>query len=689
MSPLFTNSLINESSPYLLQHAHNPVNWYAWGDEAISLAKQQDKVILVSIGYSACHWCHVMEKESFENEAIAALMNEHFICIKIDREERPDLDHIYMDAVQAISGSGGWPLNVFLTPDTKPFYGGTYYPPIRAFNRTSWPDVLQNISSSWKEKRSEIEAQADNLTNHISQANNFTGNTSIVNINANDFTVAQCHSMFNTIMQTADKVWGGFGNAPKFPQTFTIKFLLQYQHLTGNKEALEQALLSIDKMLAGGIYDHIDGGLARYSTDKEWLAPHFEKMLYDNALLVDLLCDAWQITRHTKYKFAIEHTIAFIKKELLHPQGGFYAALDADSEGVEGKYYVWQKAEIETLLGNDATIFCAYFNITSEGNWEESNILRTLQPLDQFCLLNQLISADFKIVIDNCITKLAAVRAERIKPALDDKIILSWNALMLKAIAKAAVMLQNASFHQLALTNFNFLIANFSKEVNSFELLHTYKNGIAKYSAFLDDYAFLIEACLEMYYLDFDTIYLQKAKDYTNYVVDNFSDAENIFFLYTNQHQSDIILRKKEIYDGAIPSGNSIMATNLLRLSVIFDEAAWKQRSFNMLMTIENAVLKFPGSHGFWASLLQTNVFNINEIAVIGLNSHIISNNILYNYIPYKVLLSSQCENDLLLLLRNKPVTTQTLIYLCKNFTCLQPFNNSGDLINYLNQLPE
>src|SRR5665647_1321045 len=301
--PKFTNKLADESSPYLLQHAHNPVNWYPWGDEALQKAKEEDKPILVSIGYSACHWCHVMEKESFENEEVALLMNENFVNIKIDREERPDLDHIYMDAVQAITGSGGWPLNVFLTPDAKPFYGGTYYPPVKAFNRSSWKEVLQGIAQSWKERKNEIEAQAANLTAHLNQSNSFaqTGIDSIIVEAQNLFTVEQCHSMFANIMKSADKAWGGFGKAPKFPQTFTIQYLLRYQHFTNNAEALQQALLSLDKMLQGGIYDHIGGGMARYSTDNEWLAPHFEKMLYDNALLIDVLCDAWQITNAKKY----------------------------------------------------------------------------------------------------------------------------------------------------------------------------------------------------------------------------------------------------------------------------------------------------------------------------------------------------------------------------------------------------
>ena len=382
----YSNHLISETSPYLLQHAHNPVNWYPWGKEALDKAKQEDKMILVSIGYSACHWCHVMERESFENEDTAEIMNRHFINIKIDREERPDLDHIYMDAVQAISGSGGWPLNVFLTPDTKPFYGGTYFPPVRAFNRASWREVLQNLVQSWKEKRNEIEAQAENLTDHISKAGNFSsaGKKKFDIPFKDEFDIDTGKNIFSAIMKSADTVWGGFGRAPKFPQTFCIQYLLEFYYYSKNEQALQQALLSIDKMLDGGIYDHVGGGLARYSTDEQWLAPHFEKMLYDNALLIMVLCDAFQITKADRYKNAIHKTISFLKNEMLHPQGGFYAALDADSEGEEGKFYVWDKNEIEKILGDDAAVFCNFFDVTEKGNWEGKNILRKLKTEDEF-----------------------------------------------------------------------------------------------------------------------------------------------------------------------------------------------------------------------------------------------------------------------------------------------------------------
>jgi uncharacterized protein YyaL (SSP411 family) len=688
MSHSFTNHLINETSPYLLQHAHNPVNWFAWGEEALQMAKNENKVILVSIGYSACHWCHVMEKESFENEEGAAFMNANFVNIKVDREERPDLDHIYMDAVQAISGSGGWPLNVFLTPEAKPFYGGTYYPPARAFNRPSWKEVLESIAQSWKERKHEIEAQAENLVAHISQSGSFlrAGIDSIIGSGPALFTIQQCDTMFANIMKSADKEWGGFGNAPKFPQTFIIQYLLKYQHVTNNKDALAQALLSIDKMLQGGIYDHVGGGTARYSTDNEWLAPHFEKMLYDNALLIDILCDAWQITGLIKYKDAIRKTINFINNELTHNDGGFYAALDADSEGVEGKYYVWKKNEIENILGNNASLFCEYFDVTEKGNWEETNILRMLKTAEEFIASKNIKETEFNNIIGECLQKLDAERNKRIKPSLDDKIILGWNALALKAIAKAAVILQDESLKQMAEKNFKFIEINLKQSVHSSEMMHTCKDGVAKYPAFLDDYAYLIAACLQLYELAFDEILLEHARQYTLYVIEHFSDDENIFFFFTHSGQKDVIIRKKEIYDGATPSGNSVMATNLSKLSIVFNESGWAQRAVRMLQAIVEPLIKYPGSFGIWASLLQQYAVGLNEIAVVGKGAPYQARQILSSHLPYTILMASAVENTAFPMLKGKPVGAEPLLYLCKNYECLPPFKTINDLKLYMNK---
>ena len=682
MHSTFTNRLIDETSPYLLQHAHNPVEWYPWGEEALEKAMVEDKIILVSIGYSACHWCHVMERESFENESVANLMNANFVNIKIDREERPDLDHIYMDAVQAISGSGGWPLNVFLTPQSKPFYGGTYFPPQKAYNRSSWTDVLNSIIQAWKERKNEIEAQAENLTDHLLKANSFGALVNTIDHNNEQElkTIEQCDQMFANIMKTADTRWGGFGKAPKFPQTFTIQYLLRYHYFTGNEEALKQALLSIDKMLMGGIYDHIGGGLARYSTDEEWLAPHFEKMLYDNALLINILCDAYQLSAHKKYADAIRKTISFIQNELLSSEGGFYAALDADSEGEEGKYYVWQKNEVEVILGENAELFCAFFDITEQGNWEEKNILRNLHSIEDFAITRGLDQEQFEKTIQQCLQKLFNQRSNRIKPSLDDKIILSWNTLMLQSIAKAAVVLQEPAYKEMAVTNFIFLKNKFTHSQASLQLMHTYKNGISKYVAFLDDYAYFIAALLQLYKTSFSENYLLLAFDYCNYVIENFSDEESCFFYFTHQDQKDVIVRKKEIYDGATASGNSVMAENLLQLSIIFDNAQWRARSNQMVQTLSNSILKYPGSFGVWASLLLFQVTGINEVVVIGTNYANLSNEILLKYVPNMVMMSSENGNEAFPLLAAKPSSKTENIFLCKNYACLAPFLSAGSL---------
>ena len=689
MEKKFTNHLVHETSPYLQQHAHNPVNWYPWGEEALQKARNEQKVILVSIGYSACHWCHVMERESFENETVANLMNDYFVNIKIDREERPDLDHIYMDAVQAIAGGGGWPLNVFLTPEAKPFYGGTYFPPVKAFNRSSWTDILEGISKAWREQKNEIEAQADNVTAHLQQANSFMqSKVDIVDVAGKQLvTVEQCDEMFTAIMKTADSTWGGFGNAPKFPQTYTIRFLLQYYYFTGTEAALQQSLLSIDKMLMGGIYDHVGGGLARYSTDKEWLAPHFEKMLYDNALLLVVICDAFQLTGAKKYEDAIRKTIGFINKELTHSEGGFFAALDADSEGEEGKFYVWQKDEIENVLGADAAIFCAFYDITDQGNWEGKNIPRILESADEFVEKNQLDRKEFETKIQAGLNKLYAVREQRVRPSLDDKIILGWNALMIKAIAHAAIVLNDDGYGDIAERNFNFLQKHFTKTNREAELFHTYKNGSAKYPAFLDDYAYLISAGIQLYQLTFSEKYLQASKQYCEYVIDNFSDEEQLFFYFTSRHQQDVIVRKKEIYDGATPSGNAVMAENLQTLSLIFDLPAWSTRASEMMASLSPTIIKYPGSFGIWAALLMQQLTGVNEVAVTGEHSIAWAREIQTTYIPNLAVMASASANDGFPMLAGKEFKQGTQIYLCRNYSCDAPVFETGSLLKKINSI--
>ncbi|MFC0775932.1 thioredoxin domain-containing protein [Terrimonas alba] len=686
--PTYKNKLSTETSPYLLQHAHNPVDWYPWGEEALQKAKEEDKPILISIGYAACHWCHVMEKESFEDESTALIMNEHFVNIKIDREERPDLDHIYMDAVQAMTGSGGWPLNVFLTPSTKPFYGGTYFPPVRAFNRASWKETLLGVINAFNEKRNEIEEQAENLTGHLLQSNSF--GLQKPGAQSNLFTGKKLSESFANIMKTADKEWGGFGRAPKFPQTFTIQFLLRYAHIKSQQSipqepvdeeanaSLKQALLSLDKMIDGGIYDQIGGGFARYSTDTEWLVPHFEKMLYDNALLISALSEAYQLTKKDKYANAIHETMNFIRLELLHPQFGFYSALDADSEGEEGKFYVWSKTEVEQILGEKADIFCRFYNITQDGNWEGKNILRVKTPVEDFARENNIEQFALTSLLKGGRQRLLEKRNTRVRPLLDDKIILSWNALMNTASSKAYAATGKEEYRDLAIANMQFLLERFCTN-NSESFFHTWKNEEAKYPAFLDDYAFLIEALIHLQEITADTKWLEKAKSTAEFVIDNFSEPGATFFFYTGQGQTDVIVRKKEVYDGAVPSGNAVMAENLHRLSLYFDRRDWSQRSQDMVLSLGQVITKYPTSFGYWNRLLLESTSGTAEVAVLGTEIKKFHKELLSEFMPQRVLMASSKENDEFPLLAGKAVSKVPSVYICRNFACLKPVSSIAE----------
>jgi uncharacterized protein YyaL (SSP411 family) len=677
-----TNHLIHETSPYLLQHAHNPVDWFPWSEEALEKAKKENKPILVSIGYAACHWCHVMERESFEDEATARIMNENFINIKIDREERPDLDHIYMDAVQAMTGSGGWPLNVFLTPEGKPFYGGTYFPPKRAFNRPSWQEILLGIDRTFKESRDEVNKQAENLTEHILQSNSFTVQGSA---GASIISEEQLEMAFENIMSTADREWGGFGKAPKFPQSFTIQFLLRYYRLAQlrppgssenfaareRNEGRDQALLSLDKMIEGGIYDQVGGGFARYSTDTEWLAPHFEKMLYDNALLVSVLSEAYQLTKEQRYKAVIAETMSFIRREMLHPDGGFYSALDADSEGEEGKFYVWEADEVRSIIGKDAGIFQRFFDITEQGNWEGKNILRVKARLEKFAGQNGIAVEELQRIVEAGKEKLLEQRQKRIRPLLDDKIILGWNALMNTACSKAFMATGIIEYRELAIDNMQFMLEKFGdSDLN--ELKHTWKDDHAKYPAFLDDYAFLIQALIHLQEVTGNTKWLKKAFQLTQFVVDQFGEEDG-FFYYTKKDQADVIVRKKEIYDGAVPSGNSVMAYNLYHLSIYFDKKEWRERSIKIVSSLGQLISRYPGSFGVWASLLLELVRGTLELAIVGRNYSKLVHDLFEQYLPNRVLMMSETEKEEFPLLAGKKSTDIPLIYLCKDFVCQQP----------------
>ena len=577
------NQLIHETSPYLLQHAHNPVHWYAWKEEAFERARKEDKPILVSIGYSTCHWCHVMERESFENEEVAAFMNEHFINIKVDREERPDVDQIYMEACQAINGSGGWPLNCFLTPDKKPFFAGTYFPPRPAYQRPSWFQVLQNIYRAFTQKREQIEEQADRLLAAIQRSDGFIVKNAFAGLEVEKvFDRAFADQLYDQLRERFDREEGGFGTAPKFPGSMSLSLLLQYHHHTGNEEALEQVLFSLDKMIQGGIYDQLGGGFARYATDRAWLVPHFEKMLYDNALLTGVLAEAWQLTGKSLYRETIEETLDYVAREMRSEEGGFYAALDADSEGEEGKFYVWSKKEVDALLGEEAPLFCQFYGISEGGNWEGKNILWREQNYPEFAraqgleegLLRQKMAAGRQVLFRE--------RAKRVRPGLDDKQILSWNALMVTAYCQAYQALGKETYREIARESVDLLLERY-KEGNGPGFLHTYKAGKAQYPAFLNDYAFLIEALLAVHQITYDQHYLEKARQITEFVWAHFRDSSDHLFYFTVESQKDIPLRRKEVFDSALPAGNSTMARNLRQLGILLDQQRYVRAAEEML----------------------------------------------------------------------------------------------------------
>ena len=675
-----TNQLIKASSPYLLQHAHNPVDWFFWSDDAFQKAANENKPILVSIGYSSCHWCHVMEKESFEDETTAAFMNEHFVNIKIDREERPDLDHIYMDAVQAMTGSGGWPLNVFLTTDLKPFYGGTYFPPKNAHGRMSWLATLMQISRAFKDRKDEIEAQADKLTTYLKSSSSLG---KLQSVDENEINAETLTTIAENLMDKADKVWGGFGTAPKFPQSYAILFLLRHYHFTKDENCLEHAILSLDKMVLGGMYDHIGGGFARYSTDEKWFAPHFEKMLYDNAILISTLAEAYQITKKELYAETIHQTLEFIIREMMSNEFAFYSALDADSEGEEGKFYTWSKTEIETILTKDANLFCEIFNITEQGNWEETNIIYLKKSLNKIALEIKMDKKELEVFVIKCKAKLLEHREKRIRPLLDDKTLCSWNALMNIAFTKAFIATGKEEYRIIAEKNIDFLL---NKMFKNEELFHCYKNNNSYNEAFLEDYAYLILALIQLQEITGNHEYLIKAKKLTNVIIDKFVDTNSNYYFFTPENKKNIVVRKVDLYDGATPSANAIFAQCLQYLSVVFFNDTYKDLSDKMLKGLRSAVEKYPTSFSVWAIAFQQVVQNTKEIVITGFEAKLEIKKIHNEYIPNKILIISEDEkSNTIPLLKDKKITSSTQYYLCQNQTCFPPTNNLQKFLHLYN----
>lgn len=668
------NKLQFESSPYLLQHAHNPVDWYAWRPEAFERAQKEQKPILVSIGYSTCHWCHVMERESFENEDVAAYMNQHFINIKVDREERPDVDAIYMEACQLLTGSGGWPLNCFLTPDAKPFYAGTYFPPRSAFNRPGWLQLLEHLTHIWETQRDTALNQAERLLTNIQRNESvFLASQTLTPEKSQKVPALQPAKIFDKLRTQFDPAFGGFGGAPKFPSSMALQWLLNWYYHSGNPAALEHVLFSLEKMAYGGIYDQIGGGFARYATDREWLVPHFEKMLYDNALLVKVLSETYKAINPMqpavggRLSAVIEQTLGYIAREMTSPEGGFYAAQDADSEGEEGKFFVWDKSEIETVLGPEAELFCAFYGVTDAGNWEGKNILWRPSPPAAFAADHGLSEAALQENLRINGEKLRLHRAQRVWPGLDNKILLGWNALMVSAYSSAFTALGHEAYRAAAVTNLDFLRANF-RDPNGL-----WRHSAAHPFAFLDDYAYLIAACIDVYEITFDRQYLALAGACTEYVFTHFHDAESGMFFYTDIQQTDILFRKIDLYDNATPSGNSTMVHNMQRLGILMDHKAWRETASFMLAQMQDTLEKYPLSFQRWATALLNETYPIQEIAIVGENALEKALEIQASLFPNKVIVASKDPDDTQALLANKPGAKDALLYVCRDFACQRP----------------
>jgi len=679
------NRLANSASPYLLQHANNPVDWYPWSAEALKKAKEENKLILVSIGYSACHWCHVMEHESFEDEQVAAVMNEYFVCIKVDREERPDVDQIYMSAVQLMTGRGGWPLNCICLPDQRPIYGGTY------FRKNDWVSLLFNLADFYKQKPKEAEGYAIKLTEGIQQYE------SIKFIDSQpEYAKEDLETILKNWERYFDRVEGGIGNAPKFPMPNNWQFLMRYAFLMQDDDVGQQVKLTLHKMAFGGIYDHIGGGFARYSVDGHWHVPHFEKMLYDNAQLVALYSEAavWQYD--PLYPQVVDETIQFVKRELTSSEGGFYSALDADSEGVEGKFYTFTKEEIERILGPDADLFCIYYHVTDDGNWEEeeTNVFFRKEPDQQLAEKLGLGENDLIAKIHSLRSKVLEERSKRVRPGLDYKILTSWNGLMLKGLCEACRAFHKTEYLELALQNAEFIVGNMINEDGKLKRIASPKkktSNDASFSigegqgeatfAFLDDYANIIDAFIALYEVTFDEKWLQEAKALTDQAIKHYYDQQTGIFYFTASDDELLIARKSEIMDSVIPASNSVMANNLKKLGLLFDDEDYIEISAQLLSNVVGQIAKYGSSYSNWCSLLLNEVFGINEVAIVGDQAEALRVEMEKNYIPNKIMLGGN-EGSLPLLQDKFAATTR--IFICKDKTCGLPSENTEEALKQI-----
>jgi uncharacterized protein len=688
---LNTNHLINEKSPYLLQHAHNPVNWYPWGEEAFEKAKLEDKPIFLSIGYSTCHWCHVMEHESFEDEVVAKLMNETFISIKVDREERPDIDNIYMSVCQMLTGSGGWPLTVILTPEQKPFFAGTYFPKNSRGGRIGLMELIPKISKAWLEQKKDIYTSANEITSQIKKAikieDNATTSQDVLN------------NAFSIFENRFDKEFGGFGERPKFPSPHNLSFLLRHYQYSKKVESLNMVIKTLTEMRNGGIFDHIGYGFHRYSTDKKWFLPHFEKMLYDQAMLTIAYTEAYQLTKNSLFKQTVTEILTYVLRDMTSPDGGFYSAEDADSEGEEGKFYLWKKEEIIKLLGKeDGELFSTIFNIADEGNYFEeasghqtgTNHLYLSSDAD----MHNLSSNDLQIKLDSSRETLFREREKRIHPYKDDKILTDWNGLMIASLAKAGRVLNNGDYTIAAERSVEFIFSNLVDD--NCKLLHRFRNGESGIKAQIDDYSFLIWGLLELYETTFKTEYLKKSIELIDHLIENYWDNENNSgFYFTSENNSDLISRPKEYYDGAIPSGNSVMYSNLLKVNKLTANSTYLEYAEKLNSAFKNLVERSPTGFSQFLIGMQFSLNRSYEIIVAGdkdsKETKEILDTINSNFIPNKVvmLIDEKNKDEIG---RIAPFTQnysmldgKTTVYVCQNYICSLPTTDKSKVIELLN----
>jgi len=679
-----TNRLAAETSPYLLQHAHNPVDWYAWGDEALNAAREQNKPILLSIGYSACHWCHVMERESFENEEIARLMNENFINIKVDREERPDLDQIYMNAVQMMTGHGGWPMTMFLTPEGVPFYGGTYFPPEDRHNMPGFPRVLLGVAETYRTRPDDVTQTAVSMLGELQRMG-------LAQASGETFSLEMLDAAQRGMARSYDERYGGFGSAPKFPAAMNLEFLLRQTHRTGDEQALLMVEHTCRKMAEGGMYDQLGGGFHRYSTDARWLVPHFEKMLYDNALLSRLYLHVFQQTGEDFYRRIAVETLDYVVREMFDERGGFYSTQDADSEGHEGKFFIWSPSEIEEILGAEtAALFNAYYDVTPGGNFEGQNILNINASVEEAARKAGVSVERMQEAIESGREKLFAVREERIKPGRDEKVLTAWNGLMLASFAEAAAILERQDYLVIGEKNASFVLDELRRDGL---LLRTYKDGQAKLNAYLEDYAFYADGLIALYQASGNLRWLEEAVALTDKMVEEFWDEEDGGFFYTGKSHEELIVRTKDYFDNATPSGNSVAAEVLLNLAVLTGNEQYQRMAVTLFRLLGNYIKRYPSAFGRALGALDFYLSTPKEIVIVGVREAEDTKSLLREvwkkYLPNKVLAQSSGADEraakLIPLLQERTmIDNQATAYVCEHYTCQQPVKTPEELAKQL-----